>query len=829
MRTHKPHYGATVEEYIELLSAEQHVDLSKLRGYARHGVQPAVRGEVWLYLLGVLAADKSQEMTSVRSKFLEYEGMHKANPLIGRAIEAEAASFFRRKIAYRPPPDRRLLKSSHKLAGRVRELEQQKQQQHLHQQQQEQAHAWQVGGIPEEPVGAASSESGPLAALPRVPIQALTSTTRIPSERGLAADDPLANFGSSGAITPVDLDEVEHQTSFVRHPLRQLPMGGFFETRFPELSASSILPSLRYGQAVDERGEEAGRAGQYDAAPTSPSAAAAAADAGAQSELGAATGASTAGPGSVVGFHERSSTRGSKSSKNEAERYFTSCVDNVICAYLNNAAWRRQAATHQQEQQRIIAEGQASSESEKEKWAEGSSASPFLRRRSNSTHSPTPRASRRFNDDLAGGDDEESELPGNSSSLRGLSRVRRRRAGSSDSKSRPGSYYSQGDAQEEGTELGGANTKPSLLLHDSAPKTPSRLQRSLTGDTHEAASDDEHGASSGDRQQKDPFQASGAGASPRAAAGRFAQGSPMRKPSSFAQHEMRKHVHGLQQQRKVPPSSWNHPNEDEAESPPASPNASLRRKAELAEEEETDQGDDMELDWAIPRSAPPTPAMPSAHAQGSSSSSNSSSASVAGGGSSNTDRSRSVTRNAANGRSASHADDRHHSHQAPPRHQASFSVMVDDGFGPDGIGGASDEADTNGSHGDGSGSPRLPRGDTMHVISASSEEAVAWSASQQQQQSQSQGQHRREASDGIVYDESQSHRSESSSHRRSPSDAPLSEKQPLAAVAYPDHFHPALVHLAAPFAQCIKVEAGMYFAFERLMSMVGESSRAAST
>ncbi len=62
--------SATVEEFVELLNAEQHVDLQKLRDLARHGVQPSVRGEVWLYLLGVLSDDKGQEMTSVRSKYL---------------------------------------------------------------------------------------------------------------------------------------------------------------------------------------------------------------------------------------------------------------------------------------------------------------------------------------------------------------------------------------------------------------------------------------------------------------------------------------------------------------------------------------------------------------------------------------------------------------------------------------------------------------------------------------------------------------------------------------------------------------------------------------
>lgn len=35
-------------------------------------------------------------------------------------------------------------------------------------------------------------------------------------------------------------------------------------------------------------------------------------------------------------------------------------------------------------------------------------------------------------------------------------------------------------------------------------------------------------------------------------------------------------------------------------------------------------------------------------------------------------------------------------------------------------------------------------------------------------------------------------------------------------------FHPALVYLCAPFVRCVRVEAGMYFAFEKLMSMIGE-------
>lgn len=33
-------------------------------------------------------------------------------------------------------------------------------------------------------------------------------------------------------------------------------------------------------------------------------------------------------------------------------------------------------------------------------------------------------------------------------------------------------------------------------------------------------------------------------------------------------------------------------------------------------------------------------------------------------------------------------------------------------------------------------------------------------------------------------------------------------------------FHPSLVYLCAPFAQCVRAEAGIYFAFERLMKMI---------
>lgn len=39
---------------------------------------------------------------------------------------------------------------------------------------------------------------------------------------------------------------------------------------------------------------------------------------------------------------------------------------------------------------------------------------------------------------------------------------------------------------------------------------------------------------------------------------------------------------------------------------------------------------------------------------------------------------------------------------------------------------------------------------------------------------------------------------------------------------YRPEYHPDLIILCAPFVMCIRSEAGMYFAFERLMSLVGE-------
>lgn len=110
--------SATVEEYVELLNAEQHVDLQKLRDLARHGVQPQVRGEVWLYLLGVLSDDKGQEMTSVRSKYLEYEALDKHNPALEKRVRSECSRYYQKRLGARPPPGRTLMRSSKSVPSR---------------------------------------------------------------------------------------------------------------------------------------------------------------------------------------------------------------------------------------------------------------------------------------------------------------------------------------------------------------------------------------------------------------------------------------------------------------------------------------------------------------------------------------------------------------------------------------------------------------------------------------------------------------------------------------------------------------------------------------
>ncbi|WWC89306.1 uncharacterized protein L201_004227 [Kwoniella dendrophila CBS 6074] len=67
--------STNLQDWVELLNAEQHVQVDKLKEHARHGVAAKVRGEVWLYLLEVLSEDKTSEITSLLSLNTKYQGL----------------------------------------------------------------------------------------------------------------------------------------------------------------------------------------------------------------------------------------------------------------------------------------------------------------------------------------------------------------------------------------------------------------------------------------------------------------------------------------------------------------------------------------------------------------------------------------------------------------------------------------------------------------------------------------------------------------------------------------------------------------------------------
>ncbi|WVW83933.1 hypothetical protein I302_105956 [Kwoniella bestiolae CBS 10118] len=67
--------STNLQDWVELLNAEQHVQVDKLKEHARHGVAARVRGEVWLYLLEVLSEDKTAEITSLLSLNTTYQAL----------------------------------------------------------------------------------------------------------------------------------------------------------------------------------------------------------------------------------------------------------------------------------------------------------------------------------------------------------------------------------------------------------------------------------------------------------------------------------------------------------------------------------------------------------------------------------------------------------------------------------------------------------------------------------------------------------------------------------------------------------------------------------
>ncbi|SCV67458.1 BQ2448_5069 [Microbotryum intermedium] len=90
--------SANLDEFTDTLNAEQYVDLQKLRSYSRYGIPPVIRGEVWLYLLGVLSPDRTNEITSVRSKYASYATMDKLPPAHAHRLRLECTRYYNRRL-----------------------------------------------------------------------------------------------------------------------------------------------------------------------------------------------------------------------------------------------------------------------------------------------------------------------------------------------------------------------------------------------------------------------------------------------------------------------------------------------------------------------------------------------------------------------------------------------------------------------------------------------------------------------------------------------------------------------------------------------------------
>ncbi|KAL7410315.1 hypothetical protein BDY24DRAFT_400128 [Mrakia frigida] len=92
---------SSVPEFLELLNAEQFVDLPKVKEFSRHGIPDEIRGEVWMYLLGVLSPDKTSELTTARSRLQTYSSLPKSNDLVSRLATSAARKYHLRTFGTR--------------------------------------------------------------------------------------------------------------------------------------------------------------------------------------------------------------------------------------------------------------------------------------------------------------------------------------------------------------------------------------------------------------------------------------------------------------------------------------------------------------------------------------------------------------------------------------------------------------------------------------------------------------------------------------------------------------------------------------------------------
>ncbi|KAI8354757.1 rab-GTPase-TBC domain-containing protein [Mortierella sp. GBAus27b] len=86
----------TLEEYEEILSAEVLVEVPKLREYARYGIPREVRGEAWLFLLGIQDADRSKEVSTQRQRMQDFEQLDKEPNESSKRVRGEISRYLRK-------------------------------------------------------------------------------------------------------------------------------------------------------------------------------------------------------------------------------------------------------------------------------------------------------------------------------------------------------------------------------------------------------------------------------------------------------------------------------------------------------------------------------------------------------------------------------------------------------------------------------------------------------------------------------------------------------------------------------------------------------------
>ncbi|KAF9295398.1 hypothetical protein BGZ74_010834 [Mortierella antarctica] len=96
LEQHRQEQLDTLEEFQDILSAEVLLEITKLREYSRHGIPKSIRGEAWLFLLGVKDADRSKEISTQKRLQHEYEQMDKEPGEQARRVRGDISRCLRR-------------------------------------------------------------------------------------------------------------------------------------------------------------------------------------------------------------------------------------------------------------------------------------------------------------------------------------------------------------------------------------------------------------------------------------------------------------------------------------------------------------------------------------------------------------------------------------------------------------------------------------------------------------------------------------------------------------------------------------------------------------